>query len=192
MDSPRFRALGDRLRRWREASSRYPPNRWSIEDAERQLAGRPVEWAVVFDEHGRQLFRRRGTRQFVRFPGDDVALLAGATVVHNHPADVGETDEALTVSLTDLVFAVRYDVRQVRAVTPGWRFVVTRPDTGWPADETIVAEVYSETRAEVEAEFRLAVTLGTMTDEDAARLLYHEVMRRVASWGGFVYVKERT
>src|SRR5262249_11477711 len=139
----------------------------------------------------RQLFRRRGTPELVRFPGEDVPLLAGATVVHNHPPTTDEIDEGLTVSLTDLVFAARYDLRQVRAVTLGWRFVVTRPDTGWPADETVIAEVYREKLAEVDAEFQLAVVKGTMTPEDAARLLFHEVMRRVATWGGFSNVKER-
>ncbi|MEA2585189.1 MAG: hypothetical protein QOF33_3274 [Thermomicrobiales bacterium] len=59
MDSPSFRDLGDRLRRQVITPRRYLPNDWTIEETERRLADEPVEWAVVFDGSGRQLFRQR-------------------------------------------------------------------------------------------------------------------------------------
>jgi hypothetical protein len=190
MDSPQFRDLGDRLRRQAVAPRRYPPNRWTIDEAERRLAAAPIEWAVVFDRSGRQLFRQRGTRHTVSFSTQDVPLLRDATVVHNHPREEGERAEDLTLSLTDLVFAVRFDVAEMRVVTTGWRFTLRRPESGWPVDETVIGEVYNELFAAEIVAFDGAVAEGLLTDEQARRLAHNETLTRVAAWGRIDYHKE--
>jgi hypothetical protein len=190
MDPPRFRDLGDRLRSRARAPRRYPPNGWTIEQTERHLVDQQVEWAVVFDTNRRQLFRLRGTRQTVSFSMQDVALLRDSVVVHNHPREEGERVEDLTFSLTDLICAVRFDIAEMRVVTTGWRFTLRRPEDGWPADETVIGEVYDELFAAQIVAFDGAVAEGLLTDEQARRLAHDETLRLVAQWGRFEYVKE--
>jgi hypothetical protein len=190
MDSPRIRELGDHLRRRGSGPRRFPPNDWTIEETERRLLDELVEWAVVFDGGGRQLFRQRGTRQTVSFSADDVPLLRNAVDVHNHPRGEGERSEGLTLSLTDLVFAVRFDVAEMRVVTTGWRFTLRRPDGGWPTDEWVIGEVYNEMFASARTDLRGDLAEGQMTPEDVSGRIHDEALRRVAEWGRFDYRRE--
>lgn len=186
-----MRDLPDRLHRRLTGSRRLSANRWTIEEAERHLQHATVEWAYVVDADGRQLFRRRGTGQTVFFAAEELPQLKDAVVAHNHPIGQGEVPEALTFSRTDVTFAVRFDVAEMRLVSPGWRFVLSRPKGGWPVDEDLMGAVFDETRAAVEILLVAAVLRREITDDERERRVAHETMLHLSSWGRFFYQRER-
>jgi hypothetical protein len=172
MDSPGFRSLPDRLR---GGSRRFPPNRWSLEETVRNLRYAAVEWAYVFDMDGRQLFRRRGTRETGFFAANELSMLRDSIVVHNHPLGPEEVPEALT-------FAVRYDVVEMRLVSIDWSFMVRRPGNGWPVDDDLMGVVLDETRMAVNLALRAMVLRRLISDEEREHRVAHETMRQLASW----------
>ena len=56
----------------------------------------------------------------------EMALMRGSTFTHNHP-------NGLSFSVADFMMAVQNDFAELRAVTPVFRHIMTRPEHGWPS-----------------------------------------------------------
>lgn len=64
--------------------------------------GGDIEYASAIDDQGRVLFRKEGGQNEVGFTQAEVDQLAGATLVHNHPAGVGLSQADLTTATMGL------------------------------------------------------------------------------------------
>jgi hypothetical protein len=159
---------------------------------ERRIRDEPVEWLYAFDAQARQVLRIRGTEQFVAItdPGDE-RRLKDATVVHNHPVSSATGEFGDAFSELDLIFAMEHDVAELVAISGHWRFVVTRPEVGWPTeDRSIIDEVYDEAAADAATELTRAILEERLYPDEARDRMQDEIIRRVAAWGGFEYRRE--
>jgi hypothetical protein len=185
-----LRDLLDRLLGRPLRPRRFEPSCWTAGEVERRIEGEPVEWGYVFDASGAQVVRRRGTRTTISFAGAE-RLLKDALVIHNHPVRPGDLIETLTFSESDLRFAVEYDVAELRAVVPGWRFGLRRPPDGWPFDEQVMLDEYRRVKPQVDADLGAAVADGRMTYASKVAQERHEGFRRMASAGLLSYQAKR-
>ena len=188
----RLREISRRLR----GSRRLRPNNWTPEEVERRIVEEYVEWAYVFDATGHQVMRKRGTEDGVSFTADEVLVLKDALLVHNHPPnrrfdDGDPRTEGGSFSDHDLDLVLTYDIAEIRAVTPGWRYVIVRPLRGWIPDADSAAAVYGELLESVRSEDLEAIATGRMASlEYATATQAHRVMERLAVWGRFSYRRE--
>lgn len=76
-----------------------------------------MEHMIAIDANGREIFRSQGNKMSVEIPFHFRGMLAGATLVHNHPIGVG-------LSVPDLAVAQSQDA-SIIAVMPdgGWDYV---------------------------------------------------------------------
>jgi hypothetical protein len=124
--------------------------------AEEEIAQESVEWMYVFDPHGRQVARFRGTADRVDL-SDDLKQRTGALglygesvikdhlIVHNHPPRSGpDPVDTFPPSSSDLLMAVDRDLRALIVVSGGIRYEVRRPGQVWPIDEDLMASLLVE------------------------------------------------
>lgn len=187
----RFRRLGTRFVR----SRRLRPNDWTPDEVERRILDEDVEWAYVFDPAGRQVLRKRGTADGVFFSVEELPLLKDSLLIHNHPPqrEYPRSDprfEGGSFSERDLDLVLTYDIAEMRAVTPGWRYVATRPAGGWVPDADSAVAAYREEMARLAlVDERLAEAAGMdLALADATRP--HRAVERIAIWGRFAYRRE--
>jgi hypothetical protein len=141
------------------------------------------------------VLRKRGTPDGVYFAAEDLPLLKDALLIHNHPPrrSFPRTDpryEGGSFSERDLDLVLTYDIAEMRAVTPGWRYVIARPPGGWIPDADSTVAVYREELAGLELEDERAVEAGEATMAQADGIRPHRVVERIAAWGRFAYRRE--
>jgi hypothetical protein len=186
-----LRDLLDRLL-WRPLHPRrFKPNTWSPEEVERRIVDQPVEWGYVFDPAGQQIGRKRGGRTTLSLAEFGRNTLKHVTVIHNHPVGPGDLVEGLTFSESDLRFAVEYDVAELRAVVPGWRFSLRRPPLDCPYDEQVMSEEYRRVKRMVDADLSAAVAEGRMTYAVKDAQERHKTFRRLSAAGLLIYRSDR-
>jgi hypothetical protein len=127
-------------------TTEYPPNDWSPEEVERRIAGEPVEWLYVFDPHGRQIARFRGTADEVDLSDELKGRVGGLygqpvlrnhLLIHNHPPTLVASSGVASFppSPTDLLTILELDIQQLIVISGGIRFTLGRPGGVWPTDE---------------------------------------------------------
>jgi hypothetical protein len=191
-DVARFREIGGQFAR----SRRLRPNDWTPEEVERRIWNEDVEWAYVFDPMGRQVLRKRGTADGVFFASGEVPLLKDAMLIHNHPPfrryDRGDPrHEGGSFSDRDLNLVLIYDIAEMSVVTPGWRYTLVRPRSGWLPDAESAVAAFAEQLERIRSGDREAVASGRLPSlRHAQATQAHRVMQRMAIWGQFDYRRE--
>jgi hypothetical protein len=94
----------------------------SVLKAEKEIKDNKYETAVIFDENGKEVFRKEGTRAGVSYPGK---YDTDRIMTHNHPGPDS------TFSSADLAGAVEFNAKEVRAVSRNFTFSMKRPAGGW-------------------------------------------------------------
>lgn len=107
-----------------------------ISQLEQKIRNRKTEKGFVIGSNGEILAEsRRSTRNSATFYVRDLEKARGGILTHNHPnADLYGTMAGrigLPFSSDDLLRAVSYDMKEVRAVTPTYTFSIRRPKGGW-------------------------------------------------------------
>lgn len=159
--------------------------------AEDEIVELRHERALVYDSGGNLLYKNDGGRNAVTVPQQ---YLKDAHVTHNHPAgwDFPETDPQRggnSFSSADVNLAVRGDAAELRAVSPGYRHVLRRPDGGWPPVDRVLDTRRAQHR-QVQVEFYAEISAGRMTAEAANAVHAHTVMQRTADKLGIFYERE--
>ena len=190
-DVARLRDLGGRLGR----SRRFRTNGWTPEEVERSIVDEDVEWAYVFDAAGRQVLRKRGTADGVFFAADELPLLQDSLLIHNQPPqrDFPRADPRFqggSFSERDLDLVLTYDIAEMRAFTPGWRYILVRPASGWVPDADSAVSAFREELRRVDTEDAAAIARGLLPRIQADATRVHRAMVRLARWGELDYRKE--
>lgn len=154
------------------------------------------EAMAFYDDEGNQLAKVQGKSDHVsirkdQVPGDNLIL------THNHPAALGQTSyRSIGNSFTpdDMVMAVKFKAKEMRAVTPNYTFSFKRPQGGWNAKQTEVRRAYERAMAKVRAEGEYYYGRARMTDVANERYMatyWHKVNKLVAKEFGWNYSKKK-
>lgn len=105
----------------------------TVRQAEATMINHPHERGLAFDENGKVIFHREGTRGSIRFEPKQLAAISGRVFTHNHP------DTGGSFSPADVSLAMGVNLREIRAVSHNsgeagsGRYVhrMIRPNGGW-------------------------------------------------------------
>ena len=78
-----------------------------------------IETGIIVDADGKVVLKKKGTETQVRFTPDEIVLMAGKVLTHNHPRQEGYDSIGIGHSLSkpDLVMATYSKAKEIRAVT---------------------------------------------------------------------------
>ena len=149
------------------------------------------------------MWRIAGRRTSVSIPTEKHQQLPGNILVHNHPQ---EQNADFTLSDADAQFLIQHGLRQIRAVTPKYRFLMElarpledtqRADTA----ERVAREWLRNARTlhrEKQSKLRRKVENGRMTPAEMSRQLtaawaesQHQAWRKIADRFGLRYKREK-
>lgn len=110
----------------------------SIRSIENQIRkNKSFETAVLFDENGNEIFRKKGEQYSVGFTEYETRLFKDKIFTHNHPRGYEFPENSIrrignSFSFPDIGTAIVNDMKEMRAVTSLYTFVMKRPVNGWP------------------------------------------------------------
>ena len=136
------------------------------------------ETAVLFDdETGAILIDKRGAQYEVGFTKDELALMRGRTLTHNHPRAYasplsdGSLNGGSSFSENDVFLAGQQRLARIRAVSPGWRHELEWADT-WTGSATEIRQLKTALgKADSEVRQRLMLELNATTNRATRRRL---------------------
>lgn len=165
------------------------------------------EWneaMAFYDADGNQLARTQGKRHdSVPFNEKDMPKDENGKVrddiifTHNHPAALGQTGyRSIGNSFTpeDMVGAVKYNAKEMRAVTPSYTFSFKRPKGGWGVKQSAVRKAFRKAQEQVLSEGQYYYERAHMTDVANERYMatyWHKVNKIIAKQFGWIYTKKR-
>ncbi|HLQ16019.1 MAG TPA: hypothetical protein VK256_09225 [Candidatus Eisenbacteria bacterium] len=146
----------------------------SLRQVEAIICGLTFEVAVGIDPSGAILFWRTGDDYSVGPTEEEWALVCDKILTHNHPPGGG------SLQTEDLFRAKDHFLREVRAVTSDWIFIMRRPPTGWVTDDRIM-DLTEATEGPIHS--------GVNWEErpEWSRLFWHEMWLRIAPQIGYQY-----
>jgi hypothetical protein len=171
-----------------------------VQRHEDQIKDLPTERVLIIDDKGRVILSKGGDRTSVEFSWEEERKAKGAIVTHNHPNLGFSRDDArskgFSFSDADLEFAVWSEVKELRAVSSGYRHSLKPPKDGW--DKNLywdqiwykVSESQKKHKKEVYDEFAKKIITGQMKIDVAERDYHHEVIKRTAKDTGMIYKRE--
>ena len=159
------------------------------------------ETAYIFDP-------LKGTLSYtIKGKGTKINLTAGgglpmnSVVTHNHPSAIGQTGiRAIgnSFSLADLDAAVRYNISEIRAVTPTYTFSMKRPEKGWGVSTEMLKKVYEAENWRLRTENNEYIKAAPNRKDWERRVErcnvshYHELSSRIAERFGWTYSKKNS
>lgn len=158
---------------------------------------RGQETIQVFDENGKFITLKHVNANSVSISRSEARKLKNIILTHNHPSGwkYPESDPRhghSFFSIEDISTACKVNVKEIRAVTPKYRYIMKRPENGWNKkyfDKTINSS-YLKHQKEVQAEFMHKVNMGTMTMPEVEAFYQHEVWSRVSKELHIEYIQE--
>ena len=165
----------------------------SYEHTQRQQEN---EAMAFYDDEGNQLQRVQGKSDRVSIRKDQVPG-ENLVMTHNHPAALGQTSyRSIGNSFTpdDMVMAVKFKAKEMRAVTPNYTFSFKRPQGGWNAKQTEVRRAYERAMTKVRANGEEYYWRAGQTDVANERYMatyWHKVNKLVAQEFGWNYSKKK-
>lgn len=168
-----------------------------IRTKENEIRGQRFESAFVYDSKGNLVFGKDGAQYEVAFSPEELRLMKGNILTHNHPRglEYPDTDPRSwgnSFSDVDIALASTHELAEIRAVTPKQRFSMKPPDGGWSQSywkETLLPAL-KQTNNEVFNDFLRAVDLRSLSKEEAEARHWHEVWSRLARKLGLRYSQE--
>lgn len=154
------------------------------------------EALAFYDDAGNQMARIQGKGQRVPVrkedvPGQDLIM------THNHPASLGASGYmriGSSFSMDDMVLAVKFKAKEMRAVTPTYTFSIKRPKGGWNATQAAVKRAYAKAQEQVLSEgqdYSDRVGYSQTVDNRYTITYWHKVNKLVAKEFGWNYTKKK-
>jgi hypothetical protein len=148
-----------------------------IRDIADEIVGEPKEHAVILDSDGKQLLHKIGETDAVKFTEDELPMLAGNVMVHNH------TGVPQSFSEDDVRLAVWHNMAGMHAVDDLFLYRIERaPGVSWgPALWAQIEPVWQQIKSDVEQRFGEAKARRLIDDEQYDVLLEHAIWTEVAA-----------
>ena len=172
------------------------PLKRTILSYEHQQRQEKNEAMAFYDDEGNQLARVQGKSDHVSVRKEQVPS-ENLILTHNHPAALGQTSyRSIGNSFTpdDMVMAVKFKAKEMRAVTPNYTFSFKRPQGGWNAKQTEVRRAYERAMVQVRADGEYYYDRAKMTNVANERYMatfWHKVNKMVAKEFGWNYSKKK-
>ena len=154
------------------------------------------EAMAFYDDEGNLLNRVQGKADHVAVGKEDVPS-DNLILTHNHPSALGQTSyRGIGNSFTpdDMIMAIKFKAKEMRAVTPSYTFSFKRPRGGWNAKQTEVRRAYERAMTKVRADGEFYFDRAKMTDVANERYMatyWHKVNKLVAKEFGWNYSKKK-
>lgn len=169
----------------------------TLKQEESNIINLKEERAVLLDpKTGRVKLRVDGDQTSVTFKGNAIKQLKGSVFTHNHP-DQGfppgdPRSSGASFSIADIAIASAFEVSEMRAVSPGYRFSMKPPKEGWNPEFLAqkIAPSYQKNFRKTYYKNLALVATGVKDYREATRNVYHETWEKVAKETGMKY--ERT
>lgn len=208
-EAPTVTIRTDRSRRQNTEAGLTSAQRAALTKEENRIRNYRTEHAVVIDEDGNvnpngNPMVGNGTSSRVRI--DSSKIPANSVVTHNHPSTgpglAGQVGSAF--SGQDIQTAANRNLREIRAVTPGYTYSAKRPANGWGFKGSDFNREYIRLYERYIQEDGAKITTmlrrnGGITRSDAdtynARLntvTANRVMRELSAKYGFTYTRRRS
>lgn len=151
----------------------------SVLKAENEIKGEKNEHAILFNDDGSIAFQKEGTGHGVTFNGKRAT---DKVMTHNHPGPDAP------FSSSDLRDAVKFNMKEMRAVSRNYTFSVKRPKGGWgDVNPESVMRTYGSIKRQVAKEWDSRIS--SASSGAGVRKEYFksqiEVQRRVAKKFGW-------
>ena len=171
-----------------------------VEAEDKIRMNRSFETAVVFDESGNEVYRKKGAKSSVSFYDNEIQLFKNKIFTHNHPGGWKFDDNSIkragsSFSSNDVVTAIRSDMKEIRAVTPHYTFALKRPSGGWGMSVQAAKSAIMNIEADVRSDFMAMLRNRGYKDIDIKRaesIHWHIVWKRFSSKYNIEYTKAKT
>lgn len=180
-------------------------NRWNERVLYRKIAStendirmnKKFETGVIFDKIGEIIIDKRGASYSVSFTNEECKKMKDCIFTHNHPRGWGYPDRSLgrignSFSPEDVFLAVRWDLAEMRAVTPNYTFTMKRPENGWGIDLDKLDRIIKLENHNLNKEFSELISKDIITPSQANVLHYHMLWKRISTKLKWSYSKAKT
>lgn len=182
----------------------YPKATAAVVKVEEDIRkNKTFETAVVYDDVGNMVLRKKGKRYSVSLTDNEIRLIKDKVLTHNHPGGWKNAAGTLgrignSFSRADVKTAISSDVAEIRAVTPLYTFSLRRPAGGWGMSEAQFIRAYNDLMQEYERRLfamyhkAKSVGLGNMYAERVNATVNHLFWKEFSKKYGFEYVKTKS
>lgn len=169
-----------------------------VTETENQIRmNKKFETGVVFDKQGNVLIDKRGAAYGVSFIDEECLLMKDAIMTHNHPRGWGHPENSMrrignSFSKEDIQLAIKWDLAEMRAVTPNYTFIMKRPENGWGLSIDEASKAIDRLDTKIHEDFQNRIENGTTTIKKASTVHYHRLWQEVSKECGWLYSKKKT
>ena len=155
-----------------------------------------VEHIAVYDDEGNQLSHRKGTQDSVNLYPKDVPR-ESLILTHNHPDGLfhdGVMSIGNSFSLEDMKLALKYNAKEIRAVTPSYTFSIKRNGDSWGVTSRQITKAFKAAEARVTAEgqsYADRIGFSKTVNERYHVTYFHKINKLVAKELGWNYTKKK-
>lgn len=157
-----------------------------INKVENEIRNNKFETMVVYNDKGNEVLKIEGGKKNVRVDDNDLKkITANCIITHNHPSALNAS-----FSITDIKTASKYNLKEMRAVSKDFTFIMEPGSKGWPSQMKIT-RTYNEISEKIRIDLSNRIKNGTTTVKKANTVHWHIVNRMAAEKLGMKYTKIR-
>ncbi len=108
----------------KNAFSLLPLDGKTLNEAERSIYGKPIEYAYAFNQKGIQIYRAIGTHRQAGFKLNDRSVLKNLVITHNHPPNENWINKD-NFSISDIVTTIKDNYAEMRLVTSNNKQIIS-------------------------------------------------------------------
>lgn len=168
-----------------------------VEAEEDKLKNLPHEHLLIIDSNTGGVIAHRTDNHptQVGFDRSDFPKIQGAIVTHNHPNAYGfppshPASKGISLSPPDIQVACNFHPKEMRAVSAGYRHVLSPGKKGWGDWNWQVKPVYEKHEREVMNDFQIDLILGRKKASQLEADYHHEINKRTAKELGWNYERQ--
>ena len=169
-----------------------------VTETENQIRmNKKFETGVVYDKLGNVLIDKRGASYSVSFTNDECLKMKDAIMTHNHPRGWSYPEDSMqrignSFSKEDIQLAIKWDLAEIRAVTPNYTFIMKRPEDGWGLSVNEAGKAIDRVNTKIHKDFLNRIESGTTTINKASTVHYHRLWKELSKERGWLYSKKKT